>query len=128
MYLKAQPYYDCRTQCYFSVLSLNKKPAHSLLKSHVVRVQNPKLSPFEGVGCCSTRETCLYVIKKTILEGQEGYNSIDNIDYLTFEDYPFFIDFLMENGFNVNTEISNMLQNHISHVPPNVLCFIGHGA
>lgn len=126
MYLKSQPYYDAKTQCYFSVLSLNKKPSHPLLKDSVVRIQNPKLSPFEDYGKCLTREHCLYVIKKSLLENEEGYISKNCIDYLTFDDYLFLLDFLMENGFSINTDISNMIQNNVSHIPPNILCFIGN--
>lgn len=124
MYLKSQPYYDHKTQCYFSVLSLNKKPSHPLLKDHVVRVQNPKLSPFEDFGNCSTREQCLYLIKKTLLENEEGYVSRNCVDYLTFDDYLFLLDFLMENGLTINTKVTNMLQNNNTHIPPNILCFI----
>lgn len=126
MYLKSQPYYDYKTQCYFSVLSLNKKPSNPLLKDYVIRIQNPKLSPFEDFSNCSSREQCIYVINSSLLEKEEGYVKRNCIDYLTFDDYAFLLDFLMENGFTVNTEISNMLQNHNTHIPPNVLCFISN--
>lgn len=126
MFLRSQPYYDYKTQCYFSVLTLNKKPSSPLLINHVIRIINPKLSPFEEFGNCSQREPCLFVIKKTLLEGEDGYISKNNVDFLTFDDYTFLLDFLMENGFTINTKISNMLQNHNTHIPENVLCFIGH--
>jgi hypothetical protein len=124
MYIKSQPYYDYKLNCYYSVLSLNKKPTNPLLSKHVIRIQNPKLSPFEEYDKASPREQCLYVIKKTLLEETDGYISSNYIDYLTFDDYPHLLDYLIDNGIQVNTEISNMLQNHISHVPYNILCYI----
>jgi hypothetical protein len=126
MYIKSQPYYDYKSNCYFSILTLNKKPINNVLKDHVVRIQNPKLSPFEEFSQCSSREQCLYVIKKTLLEKEEGYTSKNCIEYLTFDDYPFLLDFLIDSGITVNTDISNMLQNHISHVPLNILCYISN--
>ena len=126
MYIKSQPYYDNKTQRYYSVLSLNKKPTHPLLKNHVIRIQTNKLSPFEVNISCSSREHCLYVIKKSLLENEDGYTNTGCIDYLTFDDYVYLLDFLIENGFIINTDISNMLQKHTTHIPPNVLCFIGH--
>jgi len=124
MYIKSQPFYDHQNQCYYSILSLNKLPkSTSILNNKVIRVKNPVLSPFEEFSQCTSREQCLYVIKKTLLENIDGYTSRTCFDYLTFEDYPFLLDFLLENGFTINTDISNMVQNHISHVPMNILCY-----
>lgn len=124
MYIKSQPYYDNKTQRYYSILCFNKLPSHPLLKAHVVRIQNNKLSPFEDNITCYAREQCLFAIKNSLLNGVTGHRSC--IEYLTFDDYVYLLDFLIENGFTVNTSITNMLQKNTTHVPQNLLCFIGH--
>lgn len=126
MYIKTQPFYDSRTQCYFSILTLNKKPTNPLLSNHVVRISNPRLSPFEGFSGCSKNESCIYVFKKSILENDEAYVSRDCLEYLTFNDYPFLIDLLLENGVQINTKITSMMQKNTTNVPQNILCFISN--
>jgi hypothetical protein len=112
------PYYNSCTQCYLNVLSINVEP-QGPLKKIVRRINFPKLSPYKVESHCNQLNNCGLVLTNLGLQ-INNMNCCNNYivnnnncstDLLTPNNIPELISFLLANGYQIETQITNMLQN-----------------
>jgi hypothetical protein len=126
--LVSVPYYDHHTQCYKKVIKLNKMPpVDSPLNAIIKNVGPIKLSPFQtdssfsgcnsgcgcGCGCGNISHSCNILITKIN----------DKHDLLCVDELPLLFEFLLTNGFTINTSITKMMQNSNVKLSNDLLCF-----
>jgi hypothetical protein len=93
-----QPYYDPHNQCYKNILMVNIEP-QGPLRRFVRRIQLPRLSPFQKEGPCYSVQKCGLAIS--------GFTNGCNL--MTPDEIPILISFLQANGYQIETQITNML-------------------
>lgn len=113
------PYYNSYSQCYLNILSINVEP-QGPLKKFVRRINFPKLSSYKIDSPCSPINKCGLVLTNLIINNPINCcNNIYNYNYskncltdlLTPNNIPELISFLLSNGYQIETQITNMLQN-----------------
>jgi hypothetical protein len=97
-------YYDHKNQCYKNVIAIDKKP-EGPLKDYVRQERLEKLSPFNVSSPCDPYKQCRYLIYK---EKTSDFNSC-HCGPLLSEELDWLFDFLLSNGYTINTAITNML-------------------
>lgn len=105
------PYYNSCSQCYLNVLSINVEPKGPL-KKFVRRINFPKLSIYKVDSPCIPIKNCGLVLTNLGIE-TNNINCCNNYsnDLLTPNNIPELISFLLSNGYQIETQITNMLQN-----------------
>ena len=100
------PFYEQYNQCYKNILSINVEPQGPLRKL-VKKTRLPRLSPFQTEGPCNPIPQCDLVIQSI---GQ-GFCCTNNSGYnlMTPDEIPDLISFLTQNGYQIETQITNML-------------------
>lgn len=103
--ISSKPYYDSRNESYCNILAINREPIGPL--ASIVRRINPnKLSDFQTFNndCCGsyTTDRCIYAIKNICDYSNCDYLSIDNISEL--------FTFLMNNGYTIDTSLTNIMR------------------
>ena len=121
------PYYDHLTQCYKKVIKINPAPPpNSPLNAIVKRVGPIRLSPFQvdsafsgcgggGDGGCSSNlaQSCNPLI-----------TSINNKNHLMcVDEIPSLFEFLLTNGFKIDTSITKMMQASNVKLSNDLICF-----
>ena len=120
------PYYDHLTQCYKKVIKINPAPPpNSPLNAIVKRVGPIRLSPFQvdsafsgcgggGDGCSSNlAQSCNPLI-----------TSINNKNHLMcVDEIPSLFEFLLTNGFKIDTSITKMMQASNVKLSNDLICF-----
>jgi hypothetical protein len=108
------PYYDRFNQCYKNILSVNAIPKGPLSK-FVRKIKYDKLSPFQKNGPCYTYDSCKYVII-----------SMDNVcnDFMTQEQIYNLTSFLLSNGYQIENQITNTLNNSQIKIPRNIPLYV----
>ena len=116
--ISSQPFYDQFNQCYKNIMVINVFP-QGPLKYFVRRTQFPRLSTFQRTGPCNPIPLCGFAIQS--LKGLEigfGLNRfinngccINNLgcNLMTPDEIPNLITFLTGNGYQIETQITNML-------------------
>jgi len=99
--ITSQPYYDPYNQCYKNILMVNIEP-QGPLRRLVRRIQLPRLSPFQKEGPCYSVQKCGLAIH-SLSELTNGCN------LMTPDEIPGLISFLQSNGYQIETQITNML-------------------
>jgi hypothetical protein len=100
--ISSQPYYDQMNQCYKNILTINAFP-EGPLRSIVRQIKFPKLSPFKQYSQCCPIPSCGLVLY-----------SLDTCDcdhLMTPEEIPNLIYYLTANGYQLETQFTNMLQH-----------------
>ena len=124
--LVSVPYYDHLTQCYKKVIKINPiPPPNSPLNAIVKRVGPIRLSPFQvdsafsgcggGGGGCSSNlaQSCNVLI-----------TSINNKNHLMcVDEIPSLFEFLLTNGFKIDTSITKMMQASNVKLSNDLICF-----
>jgi hypothetical protein len=125
--LVSVPYYDHLTQCYKKVIKINPiPPPNSPLNAIVKRVGPIRLSPFQvdsafsgcgsgsGSGSCSNlSQSCNLLI-----------TSINNKHHLMcIDEIPSLFEFLLTNGFKIDTSITKMMQASNVKLSNDLICF-----
>ena len=124
--LVSVPYYDNLTQCYKKVIKINPiPPPNSPLNAIVKRVGPIRLSPFQvdsafsgcggGGGGCSSNlaQSCNLLI-----------TSINNKHHLMcIDEIPSLFEFLLTNGFKIDTSITKMMQASNVKLSNDLICF-----
>jgi hypothetical protein len=95
------PYYDRFNQCYKNILSIDNIPKGPLAKL-VRRIEYNKLSPFQQDGPCYKYDKCKYVI---IGRGNKC------CEFMTQEQIYDLTSFLLSNGYQIENQITNTLNN-----------------
>lgn len=95
--ITSQPFYDEYRQCYKNILTVNNVPGGPLNK-FVRKIKFPRLSPFQVPGPCTPIPKCGLALI-----------SYNNCGLMTPDDIPDLIAFLLSNGYQLETQITNML-------------------
>lgn len=106
------PYYDKINQRYTSILSVNQMPSGPLAL-FVRRIQNNKLSPFQKNEYCEDK--CKYVIYSENINSKCGCNFMKPFDL---------INFLLSNGYQIENQLTNVMNNSQIKVPREKLLYI----
>ena len=108
-------YYDHKNQCYKNVISIDKMP-EGPLKNHVRREKLEHLSPFNVCTPCNPQQLCRFLIFKQ--ENDHCY-----CGPLLAEEADWLFDFLLSNGYTINTAITNMVNKSSFRFNEQLLCF-----
>ena len=122
--LVSVPYYDHHTQCYKKVIKLNKMPPTDSPLNQIIKNVGPiKLSPFQtdsafsgcngGCGCGNLSQCCNVLITKVN----------DKHDLMCIDELPTLFQFLVTNGFTIDTSITKMMQNSNVKLSNDLICF-----
>ena len=123
--LVGAPFYDERNQCYKKIIRINKFPSGpGPLQQIVKRVRSPRLSHFDifSNNCCTNgcgnsnafNPPCIFVL----------CNPLSPHQFLTVDELPELMSFLIDNGYKIDTSITKMLMK--SNVKPSndLICYI----
>jgi len=121
------PYFDQYNKMYQSILSIDEMPEGPL--SHLVhRIQYPKLSPFQQYNNCNNlHNKCKYAIKKisNVCEYNCNYKNkyASSCGLMTNENINHLTSFLLSNGYQIETQITNMMNNSDIRIPRNKMVY-----
>jgi hypothetical protein len=106
--ITSQPFYDQYNQCYKNILMVNSQPQGPIQKI-VRRIKLPKLSFFQKEGPCNPIPQCGLAIQSLngYVSGCCKLNSGYNL--MTPDEIPDLVTFLFENGYQIETQLTNML-------------------
>jgi hypothetical protein len=110
----SQPFYDQYNQCYKNIMMVNIEP-QGPLRQFVRRTKFPRLSPFQRDGPCNSIQQCGLTIQSlrgtTFASNQYTGCCKKNsgCDLMTPDEIPDLISFLQANGYQLETQITNML-------------------
>jgi len=117
--LVGAPFYDERNQCYKKIIRINKFPSGpGPLQQIVKRVRSPRLSRFDvfsyDCGFNAFNPPCIFVV----------CNPLSPHQFLTVDELPELMSFLIDNGYKIDTSITKMLMK--SNVKPSndLICYI----
>jgi hypothetical protein len=104
--LYLEPVLNTFVKEYMNVISVSTMPLGPL-QPLVSTLNAPKLSPFREPSPFDGRPfgSCIYVLMR--YPGKRTLRCSD--DYMTADDIPAVLGFLMENGYQVDTDLSKML-------------------
>jgi len=102
--ITSQPFYDQYNQCYKNILMVNVEP-QGPLRRIVRRIKLPILSPFQKEGPCNPIEKCGLALQSLKYSG--CYKS--GCDLMTPNEIPDLISFLLANGYQIESQLTNML-------------------
>ena len=117
--LVGAPFYDERNQCYKKVVRINKFPqGPGPLQKIVKRVRSPRLSHFDVFSdqCCinTFNPPCIFVI----------CNPNAPHEFLTVDELPELMSFLIDNGYKIDTSITKMLMKSKVKPSNDLICYI----
>lgn len=96
--------------CYIPAITINKKP-DGPLATITKQIRKQQLSEFqEFTGVCGRYIPCQYVIM----------NPDNKSDYLCYNDIAILFDFLINNGYEIDTRLTKMMKINL----PQLICFI----
>jgi len=108
--ITSQPFYDQYNQCYKNILMVNLEP-RGPIRNIVRRIKLPKLSPFQREGPCNPIPQCGLALQS--LHGYYGSTNCCKINsgcnLMSPDEIPDLITFLLGNGYQMETQITNML-------------------
>jgi len=111
--LSVQPFYDSINQCYKSIIVIDRKP-NAPLSNIVKTLHTPKLSPFQQATPCSPIKNCVQAV----------YNPENTSELLTINELSLLFSFLTSNGYTIDTNLTNMLNNSKINMTNKLICFI----
>jgi hypothetical protein len=114
--ITSQPFYDQYNKCYKNIMMVNIEP-RGPLRRLVRRTKLPRLSPFQREGPCNPIPQCGLALQS--LRGEySDFNRFNGrgfckqnsgCDLMTPDEIPDLITFLIGNGYQIETQITNML-------------------
>ena len=112
--ITSSPYYDRCSQQYQNILMLNIEP-DGPLRRFVRRIQLPRLTPFQTD---RVEEKCGLVITNFLNNNyNHNYNNNKN-GLMTPNDIPDLYSFLTANGYQIDTQLTNMMnQSQVKLTP-----------
>jgi len=107
--ITSQPFYDQYNQCYKNILMVNAEPCGPIRRI-VRRIKLPKLSTFQREGPCNPIPKCGLALQSLNLYGSFGCCKLNSgCNLMTPDEIPDLITFLIGNGYQIETQITNML-------------------
>lgn len=105
--ITSSPYYDRCSQQYQNILMLNIEP-EGPLRAFVKRIQLPRLTPFQTE---KSEETCGLVLTNFLNNNNRNW-------LMTPNDIPDLYSFLTGNGYQIDTQLTNMMnQSQVKLTP-----------
>jgi hypothetical protein len=108
--ITTQPYLDNNNQnnnqCYKNILMINVVP-DGPLNAFVRRLQLPRLSPFQTRDDCNQMKNCGLVLINPFL----NVSCRKGCNYMTPNEIPDLYSFLTSNGYQIDTQLTNMMNN-----------------
>jgi len=127
--ITSQPFYDQYNQCYKNIMMINVEP-QGPLRRLVRRTKLPRLSPFQREGPCNPIQQCGLAIQSLRGVGLNYGHSVckntkynSGCDLMIPDEIPDLISFLTENGYQIETQITNMLAQSDIKLSNNRLAF-----
>jgi hypothetical protein len=119
--ITSQPFYDEYNKCYKNIMMVNVEP-RGPIRRLVRRIKLPRLSPF------STREVACNPIPQCGLALQSLIGKVcckknSGCELMTPDEIPDLITFLIGNGYQIETQITNMLNQSEIKLSNKKLCF-----
>ena len=106
--ITSQPFYDQYNQCYKNILMVNVEPSGPIRRI-VRRIKIPRLSPFQREGPCNPIPKCGLALQ-SLNEYQIGCCKTNSgCNLMTPDEIPDLVSFLIGNGYQIETQITNML-------------------
>ena len=102
--ITSQPFYDQYNKCYKNILTVNPEPRGPIRKI-VRRIKLPKLSPYQREGPCNPIPQCALALQSI----NTCYNGCKGNNLMTPDEIPELITFLFSNSYQIETQITNML-------------------
>lgn len=122
--ITSQPFYDQYNQCYKNIMMVNLEP-QGPLRRLVRRTKFPKLSPYQREGPCNPIPKCgLAIMSLRLGEYTHFHRQICDDSYMTPDEIPDLITFLIGNGYQIETQITNMLNQSDIKLSNKKLAFI----
>jgi len=118
--LTTEPYYDFNLQNYINIIRINMIP-EGPLKFFVRRIKYPTLNISNkfnnNYNNYSNNKTCILVLQSFI-----------NINrYMTPDDIPNLFNYLINNDYEINTSLTNMLnKGDVRLNNQNIICFFSY--
>ena len=108
-------YYDFQTTNYYQLLTLSSIP-NGALKNYIKLISIKNVST--KINMANTNY-CSYVIDKNILNNNKNNTNINNfinnkLNYCTIEDLTQIYEFLINNNYTINNELSNIIKSFSS--------------
>ena len=117
--LYTQPYLSPYAKCYTNVIIISCMPNGLLrLLTHKIKFQN--VSAFNTNNCINT-SPCKLVLN-TLTD-----NNMNNL--MTADEIPNLINYLLENNYSINTDITNMINNNSNSklsAANDIICFASY--
>ena len=112
--ITSQPFYDQYNQCYKNIMMVNVEPCGPIRRI-VRRIKLPRLSVFQREGPCNPFLKCGLALQ-TLYGTQYNSNNYtgccklnSGCNLMTPDEIPDLITFLISNGYQIETQITNML-------------------
>ena len=124
--ITSQPFYDQYNQCYKNIMMVNVEPSGPLRKN-IRRIKLPKLSPFQREGPCNPIPQCGLAIQNlhgTQYTGTRGCKLNFGCNLMTPNELPELIAFLISNNYQIETQLTNMLNQSDVKLTNRKLSFI----
>ena len=106
--ITSHTYYDQYSQNYRNILMVNIEPPGPLIR-HVRRLRLPRLSPFRRNDYQSNYQGCGLAIFNSLLLSLVPGSSRNSLDFMTPNEIPYLITYLESHGYQIDTQITNML-------------------
>ena len=110
--ITTQPYLDNNNQnnnqSYKNILMINVVP-DGPLNAFVRRLQLPRLSPFQTRDDCNQMKNCGLVLINPFLNVNVSCKK--GCNYMTPNEIPDLYSFLTSNGYQIDTQLTNMMNN-----------------
>ena len=111
--IKSEVYLDKFNECYKKIITIHPKPKNDKLNSMIKTISREKLSPFQENSPCCTQSKCIYAF----------INPSCKCELLCIDDIAILFNFLISNGFKINTDITKIMLKSDVRIP-NLICFI----
>jgi hypothetical protein len=98
----SQPYYDPYKQCYKHIVTINSIPLGPL-QQLTKQIKLNRLSPFQVEGPCTPIEKCTLAL----------VSLVNCSDLMTPDELPNLYSFLLSNGYQIETQLTNMMNQSV---------------
>jgi hypothetical protein len=116
--LTVKSYYDEYNQYYKNIITINTIPSAPFNKL-VKQITMPKLSEFQTYDKCNPFPKCTYAIYKI-----DSNNSKSSCDLMTPDDIPELYNFLLSNGYKIDSSLTKMMNGSDVKMTNRLLCYV----
>ncbi len=119
--ITSHPFYDEYNKCYKNIMMINVEP-RGPIRRLVRRIKLPRLSPFSTREvACNPIPQCGLALQSLI--GKVCYKKNSGCELMSPDEIPDLITFLIGNGYQIETQITNMLNQSEIKLSNKKLCF-----